>query len=173
MERQHKTLLFILIFIMMSGCSDVSNNPTQSGEEQKKSYSNPIDEYFLPHIDDDVSEVERREYQDTYKGVWQSEFDNIMRWMYEKCKYQEDKDMLVAYEESVHRLIEATYDVVITDWLDNYDLHPDSPDRNSWGNGTRSGLNQLQAEIYRDAGMRLIDDEYSFLDVDYSKQHYE
>jgi hypothetical protein len=39
-------------------------------------------------------------------------------------------------------------------------------------------LNQLEGEIYRDAGMRLIKsisyrDDYVFLDVDYSKELYE
>lgn len=41
------------------------------------------------------------------------------------------------------------------------------------GNGTRSSLNQKEAEIHRDASMKLIDDTYSFEERDYSLEHYE
>ena len=60
--------------------------------------------------------------------------------------------------------------------MDNYKKPPDSHDRNLSGNGTRSFLNQKRAEIYIDAGMKLIDiydRRYIFLDKDYSKEHYE
>lgn len=137
-------------------------------------YNNPIDEYFIPRINDaTLCEAEMREYQDTYRGVWKAEFDNIMLWMNKKCVYQEDKDKLTVYKNSVEHLIDSTYTVVVTDWLDDYKLPPKSSERNSWGNGTRSALNQIQAEIYRDAGMRLVDKDYSFLKKDYSKEHYE
>lgn len=136
-------------------------------------YSNPIDEYFIPRINNALSQAGRREYQDTYRVVWKSEFENIMRCMYKKCKFQKDRDNLILYENSVKQLIDSTYNVVVTDWLESYKLPPESSTRNSWGNGTRSGLNQIQAEIYRDAGMRLVGEKYTFLDKDYSKEHYE
>lgn len=150
-----------------------SVNPNDEYNNQN-TYNNPIDEYFIPRINDSsLCEAEKREYQDSYRGVWKAEFENIMLWMNNKCVYQEDNDNLTAYKSSVEQLIDSTYSVVVTDWLDDYQLSPTSPERNSWGNGTRSGLNQIQAEIYRDAGMRLIDDSYSFLNKDYSKELYE
>ena len=66
------------------------NNSTFSN-----AYNNPIDEYFVPYINNPSCEAERRGYQDTYRGVWESEFENIMKWMYKKCKYQKDKDNLI------------------------------------------------------------------------------
>lgn len=54
---------------------------------------------------------------------------------------------------------------------------PPDNHRNLWGNGTRSGLNQIKGEIYRDASMLLIKKmynlNYKFIDRDYSKEHYE
>lgn len=137
------------------------------GEE----YSNPIDAYFLPRIEHASCEAERRQMQDTYRGVWKTEFENIMAWMQDKCVYQEDKDTLVLYEESVESLIETTRTISLT--KDKYEFPPGSNERNSWGNGTRSELNQKEAEIYRNAGMELIDDTYIFMERDYSMELYE
>ena len=140
---------------------------------ERAAYSNPIDAYFIPRIDNASSEAERRELQDTYRGVWKTEFENIMVWMRDKCVYQEDKDNLSLFTESVESLIETTRAILVTDWLDDYKRPPGSESRNFWGNGTRSALNQKEAEIYRDAGMKLIDDTYLFEERDYSLEHYE
>ena len=143
---------------------------------EREEYSNPIDAYFLPRIESASSQVEYRELQDTYRGVWKTEFENVMVWMQDKCVYQEDKDNLLLFEESVESLIDTTQTVLLTDWLDDYELPPDSDNRNQWGNGTRSGLNQIRAEIYRDASMKLIEhsyDTYIFMERDYSLEHYE
>ncbi len=140
---------------------------------ERAAYSNPIDAYFLPHIENASCEAERRELQDTYRGVWKTEFENIMAWMQNKCVYQEDKDNLSLYTKSVQSLIETTHTILLTDWLDDYKQPPDSDSRNFWGNGIRSELNQIEAEIYRNASMKLIDDTYVFEDRDYSFEHYE
>lgn len=137
---------------------------------EREEYSNPIDAYFLPRIENASCEAERRQMQDTYRGVWKTEFENIMAWMKDKCVYQEDKDNLLLYEESVESLVEATYTVLtVTD----YEFPPGSDERKSWGNSVRSELNQKEAEIYRDAGMRLINDSYIFMERDYSLELYE
>lgn len=140
-------------------------------KEDVEEYSNPIDAYFLPRIENASCEAERRQMQDTYRGVWKTEFENIMAWMQDKCVYQEDKDTLLLYEESVESLIETTRTISLTKY--KYEFPPDSDERNSWGNGTRSYLNQKEAEIYRNAGMELIDDTYIFMERDYSMELYE
>lgn len=139
-------------------------------KEEIEEYSNPIDAYFLPCIENASCEAERRQMQDTYRGVWKTEFENIMAWMQDKCVYQEDKDNLLLYEESVESLVEATYAVLA---VTNYEFPPGSDERKSWGNSTRSNLNQEEAEVYRDAGMKLIDDSYIFMERDYSMELYE
>ena len=73
---------------------DEEESIVSEGEE----YSNPIDAYFLPRIESASCEAERRQMQDTYRGVWKTEFENIMVWMQYKCVYQEDKDTLQLYE---------------------------------------------------------------------------
>lgn len=85
--------------------------------------------------------------------------------------YQEDKDTLLLYEESVESLIETTRTISLTKY--KYEFPPDSDERKSRGNSTRSYLNQKEAEMYRDAGMELIDDTYIFMERDYSMELYE
>lgn len=139
-------------------------------EYYQEEYSNPIDAYFLPRIENASCEAERRQMQDTYRGVWKTEFENVMAWMQDKCVYQEDKDNLLLLEESVDSLIETTYTVwMVTD----YELPPGSDGRKSWGNGTRSAWNQKEGEIYRDVSMKLVDDTYIFMERDYSLELYE
>ncbi len=139
-------------------------------EYYQEEYSNPIDAYFLPRIENASCEAERRQMQDTYRGVWKTEFENVMAWMQDKCVYQEDKDNLLLFEESVDSLIETTYTVwMVTD----YELPPGSDGRKSWGNGTRSAWNQKEGEIYRDVSMKLVDDTYIFMERDYSLELYE
>ena len=179
-------IMYICLFMSATGCNinveanaqseDNGETAVALSEHNQGGYSNPIDAYFIPRIDNASSEAERRELQDTYRGVWKTEFENVMVWMQDKCVYQEDKDNLLLFEESVESLIDMTQTVLLTDWLDDYELPPDSANRNSWGNGTRSALNQIRAEIYRDASMKLIDhsyDTYIFMERDYSLEHYE
>jgi hypothetical protein len=146
----------------------------QNDSSYTYTYSNPIDEYFIPRINDASSG--KTSYQDTYRGVWKAEFENILKLLDEKCVYQKDKDDLTAYKNSVEQLIKSTQDVVVTCWLDNYNMPPDTY-RHPSGNGTRSALGQIKGEIYRDASMLLIEKmynlNYKFLDKDYSKEHYE
>ena len=148
----------------------------QNDSTSSDTYSNPIDAYFLPRIKNTSSG--KKSYQDTYRGVWKSEFENILKVIDQKCVYQKDKDDLIAYKNSVEQLIKSTRDVVVTYWLDDYNIPPPDTDtfRNK-GNGTRSALGQIEGEIYRNASMLLIekmyDLNYKFLDKDYSKEHYE
>ena len=138
-------------------------------------YSNPIDEYYLPLIKNAESQIERREHQDNYGGAWKLEYENIIDWMKDKSLYQVDIEKLNEYDAAVNVLIDATCAVLITDWLDDCELLPNSSNRYSWGTGTRSGLNQKIGEIYCDAGMRLIshNGDYIFIEHDYESLNYE
>lgn len=167
-----KIISVFVLFTIVCLISGSANRTTPVNVETQE-YSNPIDAYYLPRIENAGSEAERRELQDTYRGVWKTEFEHVMIWMEGKCVYQEDKENLLLFEASVDSLIKTSCTILVTDWLDDYNLPPDSPDRNFWGNSTRSSLNQNKAEIYRDASMKLIDDNYVFLKRDYSLEHYE
>lgn len=159
--------------------STESRSMEQNDSTSTDKYSNPIDAFFIPRIKNSSTEAAKRSYQDTYRGVWKAEFENVLKVLEQKCVYQKDKEDLIAYKNSVEQLIEATQDIVVTYWLDDYNVPPSDTDtyRNIWGNGTRSALGQIKGEIYRDASMLLLekmyDLNYKFLEKDYSKEHYE
>lgn len=173
MRTSKKSLLYItlIIFTFCLTCGFANHKNSKITVSQE--YSNPIDAYYLPLIKNAGCEAERRELQDDYRGVWKTEFENVMAWMQNKCVYQEDKDNLLLYQKSVDSLLDAANPVLITASLDDYNLPPDSAERNIWGTGTRSGINEKRGELYRAASMNLIDSTYVFLDRDYSLEHYE
>lgn len=155
---------------------------TDNYAEKFSVYNNPIDEYFLPKIyARDKCEAEIRDLQDTYKKVWKAEFKNVIKYLQEKCVYDEDKNNIKSMEKLVSDYAEKSREVIIPELLDAYKVNPnpgegeETESRNSyWGNGTRSRLNQIEGEIYRDASMRIIDvwgeeTGYEFRKIDYSK----
>ena len=173
-------IIFLFSLLLFAACANNSGNSDIGVESPKTTnnesiYSNPIDAYYLPLIENAGTQAERSMHQDNYGGAWQSEYENILTWMKNKCTHQVDIDNLNMYDATVSALIDTSRIVLITDWLDDYNLPQGNPDRYSWGNGTRSGLNQAQGEIYRDAGMRLIGgyDHYVFLERDYASLYYE
>jgi hypothetical protein len=140
-------------------------------------YNNPIDAFYLPLIKEPYCEVARKDSQDIYGCVWKSEFENIVKWAGSKYVYQQDKDALSDYVESVERFITVAQSLMIAELREEFDIPPGAPEFAPWGNGTQSWLNQLEGEIYRDAGMRIIEnfgfrDEYIFLSIDYLKEYY-
>ena len=158
-----------ILSIFLCGMLLSMSRQSRDGKQENTAYSNPIDSYFMPHIEMPEAEIERREYQDAYAQAWHTEYENIIGWMLDKCTYQEDRDKILEYDAKVQETIVVATSVLITDWLGDYELSPDSPDRNSWGNGTRSALNETIGTIYRNAGMLLIKSgDYTFLQQDYN-----
>lgn len=167
-----------------AGVSDSGEDTETDYSEKYPVYNNPIDEYYRPIIDSDEAQVTIRWAQDAYKQVWEEEFANLMQWLESKCVYEEDKQNIRALKENVEKQVEIQREVCETELLDTYRINPDpekaedGDSRNTyWGTGTRSRLNQMIGEIYRDASMRIIlcssldeeDAPYEFRKIDYSK----
>lgn len=151
-------------------------------DKEFSEYNNPIDRCFMPIIySEENSEVKIREAQDKYKELWMQEFENLMKVLHNKCIYDEDKKNIEILKKSIRNEIEAEMKVITTELLDAYKVNPDPKEENDisrmslWGNGTRSRLNQIEGEIYRDASMRIINiygfisgEKYEFRKNDYS-----
>lgn len=159
----------------------VSTDPPQDTEN---SYDNPIDAYFQPKMvsDYNVAEATRRGYQDTYRGVWKAEYKHLLKWLKKKCVYEEDRKNIETMDKALKSQIESMREVLATELLGNYKINPDSTKleggmsrMSSWGNGTRSRLNQIEGEMYRDTAMRIIEmhGDYKFRKLDYAKESYE
>ena len=169
-----KTILFcitVLLFtvLVFSGCERTA--PDMTVPVCTDNYTNPIDRYFLPKIESSLSEAERREYQDTYRGVWKEEFLNVIKWLDSKCVYKDDRKNVWLIEKNIEDFINEYYYICLFTQNNNAKLEPEK--RISLGTGFRSGFNQSIGEVYRDACMRLITDDYAFLNRDYSEDHFE
>ncbi|MCL2126449.1 MAG: hypothetical protein FWH33_10760 [Oscillospiraceae bacterium] len=162
------TVLMIPIF---ASCNRISPALSIAATTENEEYFNPIDEYFLPKINQSTSEVECRDYQDSYRGVWKEEFYNVLQWLDSKCVYPEDREDIGLLKNSVEDFINEYYRILLLEQLDFYSVKPD--ERYITGNAFRSEWNQIQVEIYRDVCIKLITDDYKFLERDYSKAHFE
>lgn len=142
------------------------------------------DAYFQPKMvsDYNVAENTRRGYQDTYRGVWRAEYRHLIKWLKKKCVYQEDLANIEKMDKALKSQIESMREVLATELLGNYKINPDSTKvkdgstrMSGWGNGTRSYLNQIEGEMYRDAAMKIIGmhGDYKFRVLDYAEESYE
>lgn len=156
----------------------------QTAEPAESSYDNPIDAYFQPKMvsDFNVAEATRRGYQDTYRGVWKAEYKHLLKWLKKKCVYEEDRQQIEKMDKALKSQIESMREVLKTELLEDYKINPDSTKSNggmtrmsSPGTGTRSRLNQIEGEMYRDVAMKIINLQggYKFRDLDYAKESYE
>lgn len=157
-------------------------NLTEPFNEELSVYNNPIDRSILPIIySEECSEAEIREAQDTYKELWIQEFNQLMKTMRKKCIYPKDKKDIDIFEKKIESEVEAEIKVITTELVDSYKVNPDPKENDAisrmslWGNGTRSRLNQVEGQIYRDACMRIINiydqisgEKYEFRKSDYS-----
>jgi c-di-AMP phosphodiesterase-like protein len=143
-------------------------------------WNNPIDSYFLHRINDSVSESERRELQDTYKGVWEDEFYTIVEWAEAEYSDQEYKSIIANYVENVEIQLDTAMNILYIGHSTSKIPLADNIDQLiNAGNANRSFANELCGQIYRNAAMILIkmhqteENIYLFLEKDYSLEHYE
>ena len=129
--------------------------------------NNPIDNYFYPKLENAQAEVDIRTLQDSYYNAWKTEFNNVISYLNKKCKYQQDKNQISTYVKRLQDFLDDSTPVIVTDWGDVYSMDPKDPNRNPYGNGTLSGINEHQAKIYRDACIDIINrnSDYKFIFV--------
>ncbi|MBR1599087.1 MAG: hypothetical protein IJ661_09280 [Lachnospiraceae bacterium] len=65
-------------------------------------YDNPIDEYYLPQINNiDKSMSETRALQYSYGYVWREEYKNIIKWIEDICDNTEKLQSVRKLDESI------------------------------------------------------------------------
>lgn len=140
---------------------------------------NPIDtdEYFAALFDpeSDISEAEHRGLMLQYGKAWEEEYKNVIQWLLKKCKYEEDRNDILKYDQSVRDCIEENSDSVLeTMILENYEYKPGSFERGP-GNSTWPRIRYQQGKMYRGICLSLIEtmshhsEKYTFLKRDYSE----
>lgn len=152
------------------------NNGKEKHYEERK---NPIDEdkYFRPLFETDYKGTEnsRRALMIRYYFAWKEEYENVIKWLSDKCKYEEDKKDIIQYNLSVVECIEENSDSVLkTMILDSYEDEPESIERIK-GLSTDSQIRYQQGKMYRGICLSLIESvsddamSYTFLEKNYSE----
>ncbi|MCL2456170.1 MAG: hypothetical protein FWD19_01320 [Defluviitaleaceae bacterium] len=145
-----ENIFAFFVSIIFSLCVPAANNSFE------KIFNNTIDDFFHTRIEAAQSQVERREYQDAYLDVWKSLFEDIFRMT----------DLNDDYKKSAEQRIFAFQAAQISE------LQTQFGDDFIFGSGTRSMLNQLSGEVYRDFAIRIIEyfwqhGRYIYLNADY------
>lgn len=138
---------------------------------------NPIDEneYFRPLFETDYkgTESNRRAMMVRYYFAWKEEYENVTKWLSDKCRYEEDKNNILQYNMSVAECIEENSDAVLKTVI--LDCYEDEPEERLKGLGTDSRIRYQQGKMYRGICLSLIESvsddavQYTFLKKDYSE----
>ena len=126
---------------------------------------NPIDSLFAEALHDSHVMAEYRQIQELYYDTWKTQYDNIMGIIRNKCKYEEDIANYELFTKEMEEGFDNLQPLILNEMLDNYDML-ESPEKNSWGNGTQDRLLMYQGTMYRNACMffmpLLEENEYVF-----------
>ena len=138
---------------------------------------NPIDEnkYFRPLFETDYkgTENERRAMMVRYYFAWKEEYENVIKWLSDKCRYEEDKNDILQYNMSVAECIEENSDSLLKTMI--LDCYEDEPEERLKGLSTDSRIRYQQGKMYRGICLSLIESvsdyavQYTFLEKDYSE----
>ena len=175
-------IVFVKIFLIASllinlilGWMIVRNNKTYIQLPQSEAIAlrenNPIDEYFQDKMKNDMSYAEIRSMQRLYGKLWKREYENVISWLINRCKYVKDQKTIEEFEKEVEEYIEVAYPTFRISYSESNTLDL-LPDERMQGIG-ESALELLyEGEIYRDIVLRIIEksgEKYTFLESDYEK----
>lgn len=126
--------------------------------------NNSIDRYFIDKLNHSESEIKYEINQNAYMKAWKAEYEKILNIIENKCIYSEDKEIYVKYNKSIKAIYANLESALIPVMLNDFKLSPDSPSKNSFGQGTRDGLTMYQGMVYRNFCIIFIPylSEYTF-----------
>ena len=129
-------------------------------------FSNEIDDYVVKKLNEagnSGTEAALRENEDIFCEAWKDEYTSVVNHFLKKCKYSADKKNLKKMKSSLEEYVKAMRGAVELEIIDGYNypttVKNDStkePRSTLMGNGTRSRLNLVEGEIYRDACISLL-----------------
>ena len=65
--------------------------------------ANPIDSYFDKVMKQDMTYAEIRGKQRLYGKLWETEYENVIHWLSERCKYEDDKKSIEKFDYQVKK----------------------------------------------------------------------
>lgn len=163
-------LFSIIIFMGVHICvenKDVSGewNRMNTVEQDYNCLENPMDPLFAQALSNSHVMIEYRQIQQLYYETWIAQYNDIMKKIRKKCIYNEDIANYNLFIKEMENGFDKLQPFILNEILDNYNI-PESPEKDSWGNGTQETLLMYRGTMYRNACMFFIPflekSEYSF-----------
>ncbi len=163
-------LFSIIIFMGVHICGenkDVSGewNRMNTVEQDYNCLENPMDPLFAQALSNSHVMIEYRQIQQLYYETWIAQYNDIMKKIRKKCIYNEDIANYNLFIKEMENGFDKLQPLILNEILDNYNI-PESPEKDSWGNGTQETLLMYRGTMYRNACMFFIPflekSEYSF-----------
>ena len=163
-------LFSIIIFMGVHICGenkDVSGewNRMNTVEQDYNCLENPMDPLFAQALSNSHVMIEYRQIQQLYYETWIAQYNDIMKKIRKKCIYNEDIANYNLFIKEMENGFDTLQPLILNEILDNYNI-PESPEKDSWGNGTQETLLMYRGTMYRNACMFFIPflekSEYSF-----------
>ena len=170
-----KLLVFCAVVVILISAVRVASAHNRFDDKEKGNdsaesqgivkYDNPIDEYYIPIFESDCCYAEIRGAQRCYYYVWKTEYENIIKWIQEKCKDDTDRKQIMKLDKDIQVCIDEygkSLELVST-------LDTDTP-----GIGLYADIMRIQGELYREYSIHLIEsygdeEPYIYMDRDYSE----
>ncbi len=163
-------LFSIIIFMGVHICGenkDVSGEwkRINTVEQDYNCLENPMDPLFAQALSNSHVMIEYRQIQQLYYETWIAQYNDIMKKIRKKCIYNEDIANYNLFIKEMENGFDKLQPLILNEILDNYNI-PESPEKDSWGNGTQETLLMYRGTMYRNACMFFIPflekSEYSF-----------
>lgn len=133
--------------------------------------ANPIDSYFDKVMKQDMTYAEIRGKQRLYGKLWETEYENVIHWLSERCKYEDDKKSIEKFDYQVKKYIKEAQAVLQINKAETNSLNK-SPSERVKSLGETAETLRDEGELYRDICLQIIEksgNKYSFLKRDYDK----
>ena len=109
--------------------------------------------------------IQYRQIQQLYYDTWIAQYNDIMKKIRKKCIYDEDIADYNLFINEMEKGFDKLQPCILNEILDNYQIS-ESPQKDSWGNGTQEILLLYRGTMYRNACMFFIPflekSEYTF-----------
>ena len=119
----------------------------------------------------DMTYAEIRGKQRLYGKLWETEYENVIHWLSERCKYEDDKKSIEKFDYQVKKYIKEAQAVLQISKAETNSLNK-SPSERVKSLGETAETLRDEGELYRDICLQIIEksgNKYSFLKRDYDK----
>lgn len=151
-------IIALVVYIEFNG-KESQNNESKNNNSDVQIQDNysietetPIDSYYKEKLDMELPTVEINYIADSYMNSWKNEFENVVKIIKEKLKYEEDKEKFDRYYQVYQQLTECVQEIEYLKYVDV----TESPNERFAGTASSYGSILAMTNVYKQATINLI-----------------